>query len=188
MTDPPPPQSWGTPPPAPQPTWSQPPVPGAYDSPPPSGSSKLPWIVGAAAMVLVLVVVGLVLLLRGGSDAGDPESTARSFVEAAKEGDCEAFTELTTRHFQDTYGRCSGDVDTTAFLGSDIVTISDDVTITDETDDTATADVDVSAMGFTVPLQLLLVREGDAWLVDEVTVAGFGVDDIPSFDPGQPAS
>jgi len=150
--------------------------------PPTSGRSTLPWVLGAAVLVLVLVVVGIVLLLRGGSDGADPESAATSFVAAVKDGDCEAFTALTTERFQDTYGRCSGDIDTAPFLDSDLVAVDDDVTITDETDDTATGEVGLSAAGFSVPLQLLLVREDERWLVDDLTLAGFGLDDVPGFE------
>ncbi len=191
------PQAWGTPPPPPQPVWQQPgsqpyaapPGAAAYGPPPTSSRSKLPWILGAAGAVLVLIAVGVVLLLRaGGPDANDPQTAAESFVAAAKEGDCEAVTALTSQRFQDTYGRCEGDVDTAGIFGSSGVEIDDEVSIADETDDTATAEVDVSAAGFTLPLQMQLVREGDSWLVDDLTVAGFGLDDVPSFDPGQPTS
>jgi len=191
----PPPQSWGTaPPPPPPPGWSQPPagpVPygtGPYGPPPSPGRSKLPWIIGAAAVVLVGAVVAAVLLVRAaGGEANTPESAATSFIQAAKDGDCEAYTAVTSDNFQDTYGRCESDVDTTAVLGGGVLTIDDEVSITDETDDTATAEVDVSAAGFTVPLELQLVREGEVWLVDDMTVAGFGLDDVPSFEPGPPS-
>lgn len=192
-----PPQSWGTPPP-PQPPWQQPgwqpyaaspSGAAAYGPPPPTSRSKLPWILAAAGAALVLVVAGLVLALRGGgTDTSDPEGAATSFVEAAKNGNCATFTALTSQHFQDTYGRCEGDVDTAGLLGSSGVTIDDDVSITDKTDDTATAEVQMSAAGFSVPLQLQMVHEGQRWLVDDLTIAGFGLDDVPSFDPGQPPS
>jgi hypothetical protein len=182
MTEPP--QSWGTAPPPSQPSWRQPGGVPTYDSTPVPGRNKLPWIMGAAAVVLVIAIVGLVLVLRS-PGSGGPEATATSFIEAAKDGNCEAFTRLTTEHFQETYGRCEGDVDTTAFLGAAGVTIDEDVAITERGDDTATAEVDVSAAGFSVPLQLLLVREGELWLVDAVTIAGFGLDDIPSIPPDQ---
>ena len=187
MTDIPPPQSWGTPPPSQQPSWPHPGGVPTYSPSPVPGRNKLPWILGAAAVVLVVAIVGLVVLLRSGGDSRGPEATATSFVEAAKDGDCEAFTRLTTEQFQETYGRCGGDVDTTAFLGATGLTIDEDVAITEQDDDTATAEVDVSAGGFSVPLQLLLVREGELWLVDGVTIAGFGLDDIPSIAPDQPA-
>jgi len=60
------------------------------------------------------------------------------------------------------------------------------VTITDETDDTATGEVGLSAAGFSVPLQLLLVREDERWLVDDLTLAGFGPGDMPSFELPEP--
>ena len=169
----------------PQP-YASPPGAPAYGPPPPSSRSKLPWILGAAGVLLVLIVVGLLVLRGGGTDTNDPQSAAESFVAAAKDGDCEAVTALTSQHFQDTYGRCEGDVDTAGIFGSAGVEIDDDVSITDESDDAATGEVDVSAAGFSLPLQLQLVREGERWLVDDVTVAGFGLDDVPSFDPGQP--
>jgi len=36
----------------------------------------------------------------------------------------------------------------------------------------------MTAVGFTVPLQLELIRERDRWLVDDFTVAGFGGDEL----------
>lgn len=187
------PQSWGTPPPPQQPTWRQPgstpqappPAASAHGLPPSPSRRKLPWILGAAGVVLVLVVVGLVLLLRGdGADTNDPESAAKSFVAAAKDGDCEAYTATTTQRFQDTYGRCEGDLDTAALLGSSGLAIDGDVSVTEETDETATAEVQVSYAGFSLPLQLQMVRDDRGWLVDDLTIAGFGLDDIPG-DPGQ---
>lgn len=132
----------------------------------------------------MLVAVGLVLLLRGDGSETDPESAAETFVAALQDGDCEAYTAMTTQRFQDTYGSCEGDLDTADLLGSSGVTIDGEVSVTDETDDTATAEVQVSFAGFSLPLQLQMVGDGQGWLVDDLTIAGFGLDDIPS-DPGQ---
>jgi len=139
VTEPPqpPPQSWGTPPP-PQPTWSQQHAAPGYGQPSgqppgqPSGGagSKLPWVLGGVAALVLLVVVGLVMLLRGSdADTSDPQAAASSFVAAAKDGDCDAFTAVTSQHFQDAYGRCQGDVNTAGFLGATGVVIDDAIGI-----------------------------------------------------------
>jgi len=194
VTEPPqpPPQSWGTPPP-PQPTWSQQHAAPGYGQPsgqPPGqpyggAGSKLPWVLGGVAALVLLVVVGLVMLLRGSdADTFDPQAAASSFVAAAKDGDCDAFTAVTSQHFQDAYGRCQGDVNTAGFLGATGVVIDDEISITDQTPSSATAELQVSAAGFDVPVQLLLVLEGGRWFVDDVSVAGFNPNDLESLAPG----
>ncbi len=192
---PPEPSQWGTPPPPLHPSWQQPyasqPLPPAYAAAPPAPvRSKLPWLLGALVLVLALVGGGVALLLLrgGGPAAGQPESAVKSFLTAAKAGNCGDYTATTTQHFRDTYGSCSGNVDTSSILGAGVLTIGSDVTIRDQTANAATGEVQVSAAGFTLPMQLQLVRQGDAWLVDDVTIAGFGLNQLQNLNPGAPPS
>lgn len=186
----PPPESWGTPPPPlpaperPQPGWAPPPT-GASPVLRPSRPSRVPWLLAGAAVLALLMGIGLWLALRGSSsDPAGPEAAAEQFVAAAKSGDCTTFNSVTSPHFQDTYFRCQGDVDTASLLGPSGVSVADSASVTDRSDDTAVAEVRVSAGGFSLPVQLRLVRSGTAWLVDDLTIAGLSPGELANLGPG----
>ena len=150
----------------PQP-WGQ---PGGYGSPPPSGSGKrnlLPFIVAGAAIVLVAVVLLVILLANSGGGGGSPQATAEDFVAAAKAGDCEKALALITDNLKE-----EGDAncaDGSNLLPPDDASIEfGDVKVTDESDDTATAIVDVTFSGQAVPLTMRLVKQDGDWLIDAI--------------------
>jgi len=68
--------------------------------------------------VLVIATVAVVLLVRAGDDDSGPEVAASTFVKALNDGDCAAYTKVTTERFQETYFRCEGDMDTAQLFGT----------------------------------------------------------------------
>jgi hypothetical protein len=98
---PPPQPGWGAPQaPGPQP-WQQQqqPQPGYAQQPPKGNSNAALWII--LVVLLVGGGVGAFLMLgkdEGGS-TGSPEGAVRGFIEAAKDGDCEAAAEFATEEF-----------------------------------------------------------------------------------------
>lgn len=178
---PPPGQGWGQPPQG-QPEQGQPPYqqgpgqppqpwgqPGGYGSPP-SGSGKrnlLPFIVAGAVVVVIAVVLLVVLVSNSGGSSGSPQDTAEDFVAAAKAGDCDkALALITDKLAESEDANCD---DKSEFLPAEDSGVEfGDVKVTDETDDTATATVDVTFSGQSVPLTMKLVNEDGDWLIDSI--------------------
>jgi hypothetical protein len=123
--------------------------------------------VAGAAIVLVAVVLLVVLVANSGGGGGSPQATAEDFVAAAKAGDCEKALSLITDNLKE-----KGDAscaDGSNLLPPDDASIEfGDVKVTDESDDTATAVVDVTFSGQSVPLTMRLVKQDGDWLIDEI--------------------
>lgn len=172
-----PPQGWGPPnqpnqPGQPGPYAGQPGQPGqpwgGPAGPPPGGPGKrnlLPFII--AGVVVVVVAVVLAVLLMGNSGGSSPKDTAEEFIAAAKAHDCEkALTLITDDLKRAENANCSDNADT--FVPPDGTTIEfGDVTISGETDTTATAKVDVTTSGQTIPITLELVKQDGEWMVNK---------------------
>jgi hypothetical protein len=144
--------------------WGQPGVP-------PDGSSGkrnlLPFIVAGAVIVVIAVVLLVVLVANSGGSSGSPQDTAEDFVAAAKAGDCDkALALITDKLAESENANCD---DKSEFLPAEDSGVEfGDVKVTDETDDTATATVDVTFSGQSVPLTMKLVNEDGDWLIDSI--------------------
>ena len=144
--------------------WGQPGVP------PDGGSGKrnlLPFIVAGAVVVVIAVVLLVVLVANSGGSSGSPQDTAEDFVAAAKAGDCDkALALITDKLAESENAKCD---DKSEFLPAEDSGVEfGDVNVTDETDDTATATVDVTFSGQSVPLTMKLVNEDGDWLIDSI--------------------
>jgi len=144
--------------------WGQPGVP------PDGGSSKrnlLPFIVAGAVVVVIAVVLLVVLVSNSGGSSGSPQDTAEDFVAAAKAGDCDkALALITNKLAESEDANCD---DKSEFLPAEDSGVEfGDVKVTEETDDTATATVDVTFSGQSVPLTMKLVNEDGDWLIDSI--------------------
>src|SRR5699024_11033810 len=76
-------------------------------------------ILGGVAVVVIALAIGGYFLIGGDDDGGSgdtaaggsPEATVESFVDAVKNTDCDAVTDLTTENFHSTYNtdECTSD-------------------------------------------------------------------------------
>ena len=198
----------GQPPYGQQPGYGQPPYgqqpPGQFEqlgSPSSNngGGGKLALILGGVAVIVIALAIGGFFLLGGDDDgnggdtaaSGSPEATVESFVDAVKDADCDAVTELTTDNFHSTYGtdECNSSSDNLQAQGMSTTMLEEaELTVGDveEDGDKATAKVDVSTEMYgtkmSVPIDVDLVNEGDEWLIDDFQ-ADMASADLPSFDP-----
>jgi hypothetical protein len=109
-----------------------------------------------------------VLLSNSGGSSGSPQDTADDFIAAAKAGDCDKAIELITDRLKEAESANCGDA--SDFLPPEDSSIEfGDVKVTNETDDTATATVSISVAGQSIPLRMKLVKEGDDWLIDDLS-------------------
>lgn len=138
----------------------------------------------AVIVVAVLVAVGggtaaAIILLGGGNDAGSgggstPEDTARAYVDAIRHRDCDAVKVLST-----------GELESAIDCESDLVPPEDlnvefgDPEVTDRTDTEAVAAVPVSFNGAEVTINLGLVYQDGAWLVDHFGMGGISGTSLP---------
>lgn len=161
-------------------------------------------------IVVALVLVGggilAAVLLLGGSDgpsSDDPTATVQAFVDAARDGDCDAIDDLLTAEGKKQFpaGDCEEGIDAAA-RGEGIDPDDVEIEVGDATEDGDTAIVPVS---YTAPgeesfdLDYSLVKQDGAWLIDGLDLGGLGdvelpdvpggtdlpdLPDVPSFDPG----
>jgi hypothetical protein len=159
----PPPGQYGPPPGQQGPPGQYGPPPGQYPGgpqPPRSGKSK-GLVIGLVIAVLVVVGGGAAaaILLLGGDDnepsGDDPLATAQAFVDAWKEADCDALEGLLTEDFLKGGSDCDPD---------DIQGEPSDPEITDESDDKATAVINIGGSD----LELSIVKEDGKWLIDGI--------------------
>jgi hypothetical protein len=138
----------------------------------------------AAIVIGVLVVVGggvaAAILLLGGDDEAStatPLDTAEAFAVAWRDGDCDTLESLVTERFREA-----------APAGCDAEVISGDPgdpKITEETDDTATAELEVDE----TTLELEMVYEDGSWLIDRIGAGVSAPAEPPDADPSpSPAS
>lgn len=142
----------------------------------------------AAIIVAVLVVVGggvaaAIFLLGGADDSGGtsgPQEAAQTFVDAARDGDCEAAKAVTTEAL-------SGALDCSTVVPPENINVDiGDPKITDQTDTEATASVPITVAGRTIDLTLGLVNQNGKWLVNEFNGVSGG--DLPSDLPSLPSA
>ena len=144
----------------------------------------------AAIIVAVLVVVGggvaAAIFLLGGSDdssssgGDDALAAAQTFVDAARDGDCEAAKAVTTEEL-------SGSLDCSTVIPPENINVEiGDPDITNESDTEATASVPVSVAGRSIDLSLGLVNQNGKWLINEFNGVGGG--DLPSDLPSLPSA
>jgi hypothetical protein len=152
------------------------PPPGQYPGGPPPRSGKSKGLV-VGLVIAVLVVVGggaaAVILLLGGDNepsGDDPLATAQSFVDAWKDADCDALEGLLTDELRDGRGiNCDPD---------EIEGEPSDPEITDESDDKATAVINVNG----TDLELTIVKDDGKWLIDGIGASASS--DPSSASPG----
>jgi len=143
----------------------------------------------AAIIVAVLVVVGggvaAAIFLLGGSDdssssGDDALAAAQTFVDAARDGDCEAAKAVTTEEL-------SGSLDCSTVIPPENINVEiGDPKITNESDTEATASVPVSVAGRSIDLSLGLVNQNGKWLINEFNGVSGG--DLPSDLPSMPSA
>jgi hypothetical protein len=110
------------------------------------------------------VVITLVLV-RGGGEG--PEDTAEAFIQAAQDRDCDKALSLISEDLKKQEdANCEEDSD--LLPPKDTKIEFGDVKISNETDDSATATVDATIGGQTLPLKIKLVKEDGDWKVDQL--------------------
>lgn len=161
--------------------------PGGSGSSGSSGPSTklLLGIVGGLVGVAVVVVL-LVLVLGGGSgpSSDDPAETVASFVDAARDNDCDAASELLTEDARTAFAidEC-GTTDTTDVFEDTELEVGeasvdgDEAAVPVAISDTS-ADADENVGPDEVTVEFLLVRTDGAWLIDDFSFASL-LDDLP---------
>jgi hypothetical protein len=170
VSTPPPEQPAATPP-------AQPPVgqPVAPPVAPPARRSKLPWIIGGAALAL-LVIVGVVAAILVSSILGAvraPQEVVGQYDKAFDEADCELYFSITTEAYQESFEPTCEGFESVAqnFLDSysdykvtvTNTSVSGDTAIV-ETTETFILDGEPGTDEYTYHL----VKSGNAWLIDQL--------------------
>lgn len=157
--------------------------PGGY--PPPGGpdpyggqqkKSPLPWILGGVGALVVIggVVVLLIMLLGGGGDTGSPEAAAQSALDHFEDRDFDGLAAMTCAAEKENIKKMG---EASQNGGAPTTPEGFEVKIGDvkETDDTATAQVNVTKDGKQVTsINFKLANESDEWLF-----CGFDLGGIP---------
>ena len=147
----------------------------------PAPKKRTGLVIGIVA-ALVLVgggIVAAVLLLGGGDgpSSDDPAATVEAFVDAARDGDCDAVEDLLTDDGKALFGgdACAEGVDASA-TGVDTDDVDVEVGDATEDGDTATVPVTYTAPGTEeIGIDYSLVKQDGDWLID-----GF---DLPGLRP-----
>jgi hypothetical protein len=170
VSTPPPEQPAVTPP-------AQPPVAPPAQAPvaPPARRSKLPWILGGAALAL-LVIVGVVAAVVISSVLGAvraPQEVVGQYDKAFDEADCELYFSITTEAYQESFEPTCEGFESVAqnFLDSysdykvtvTNTSVSGDTAIV-ETTETFILDGEPGTDEYTYHL----VKSGNAWLIDQL--------------------
>jgi hypothetical protein len=170
VSTPPPEQPAVTPP-------AQPPVAPPAQAPvaPPARRSKLPWILGGAALAL-LVIVGVVAAVVISSVLGAvraPQEVVGQYDKAFDEADCELYFSITTEAYQESFEPTCEGFESVAqnFLDSysdynvtvTNTSVSGDTAIV-ETTETFILDGEPGTDEYTYHL----VKSGNAWLIDRL--------------------
>ena len=157
----------------------------------PTASSRRQEATGLViGIVAALVVVGggivaAVLLLGGGDgpSSDDPAATVEAFVDAARDGDCDAVDDLLTDDGKALFGgdACAEGVDASA-TGVDTDDVDVEVGDATEDGDTATVPVTYTAPGTEeIGIDYSLVRQDGDWLIDGVDLPGLDDIEIPEL-------
>ena len=113
---------------------------------------------------MVAVVLGVLLISNSGSSSS-PKDTADEFVAAAEAHDCEKALSLITDHLKETENAdCSSD--SSLVPSEDQKVTFGEVTISGETDTTATASVDATLGTQTITVKLGMVKQDGDWKID----------------------
>jgi hypothetical protein len=143
--------------------------------PPPARRSKLPWIIGGAALAL-LVIVGVVIAVVVSSILGAvraPQEVIGQYDKAFDEADCELYFSITTEAYQESFEPTCEGFESVAqnFLDSYTdytVTVTNTSVTGDtaivETTETFILDGEPGADEYTYHL----VRSGNVWLIDQL--------------------
>lgn len=145
---------------------------------PPARRSKLPWILGGAALAL-LVIVGVVIAILVTSILGAvraPQEVIGQYDKAFDEADCELYFSVTTEAYQESFEPTCEGFESVAqnFLDSysdykvtvTNTSISGDTAIV-ETTETFILEGEPGADEYTYHL----VKSGNAWLIDQLDLA-----------------
>jgi hypothetical protein len=143
--------------------------------PPPARRSKLPWIIGGAALAL-LVIVGVVIAVVVSSLLGSvraPQEVIGQYDKAFDEADCELYFSITTEAYQESFEPTCEGFESVAqnFLESysdykvtvTNTSVSGDTAIV-ETTETFILDGEPGTDEYTYHL----VKSGNAWLIDQL--------------------
>jgi hypothetical protein len=147
--------------PASPPGWNP---PGTPDFGQPASRPKLPLILGAAGVAVLVIAATLFLVLRGG---GSPEDAVKDFFEASVDGDCDAAVDLVSADLKKQIGSCDDAANADLFNDPQSQdTELGEVTLKEETDDTATVEATVTISGDSQTSNIGLVKEDGDWKID----------------------
>lgn len=174
-----------------------------YGQQPPASKKRTGLIIGiVAALVLIGGGILAAVLLLGGSDgpsSGDPAATVQAFVDAARDGDCDAIDDLLTAEGRTQFpeGDCEEGLDAAAQdEGMDPDDV--DIEVGDATEDGDTAIVPVTYQAPDTEefaIDYTLVKQDGEWLIDGLDLGGLGdvelpdapgtsdLPELPSLDP-----
>lgn len=167
--------------------WTQP----SY-GPPPGGKGRLiGLLIGAAVVVLALVIVGLFAFGGGGSSsASTPREAARTFLDAVKKQDCDTLVDVTTDNFRNGEGaaKCKASLNSGPAGGLSAALKNADFTIKGSSIDgpAATVDVQLTAFGQTITQKMTLRKVDGDWKVDDFGRSSGSTG--PTYDPGDAPS
>ena len=172
MSTPPPDQPAVTPPAVTSPAATSP------AAPPPARRSKLPWIIGGAAVGL-LVILGVVIAVVVSSILGAvraPQEVIGEYDRAFDEADCEIYLSITTEAYQESFEPTCEGFESVAqnFLDSysDYKVIVTNTSVSGETATVETTETFVlDGEPGTDEYTYYLVRSGNTWLIDRLELA-----------------
>jgi hypothetical protein len=148
---------------------------GAASVPPPARRSKLPWIIGGAAVAL-LVIVGVVVAIVVSSVLGAvraPQEVVGQYDKAFDEADCELYFSITTEAYQESFEpTCEGFESVAQNFLESYSDYKVTVTNTSVSGDTATVETTetfiLDGEPGTDEYIYHLVKSGNAWLIDQL--------------------
>jgi hypothetical protein len=143
--------------------------------PPPAKRSKLPWIIGGAALAL-LVIVGVVIAVVVSSILGAvraPQEVIGQYDKAFDEADCELYFSITTEAYQESFEPTCEGFESVAqnFLESysDYKVIVTDTSVSGDTATVATTETFIlDGEPGTDEYTYHLVKSGNTWLIDQL--------------------
>ncbi|MDZ5619786.1 DUF2510 domain-containing protein [Nocardioides bizhenqiangii] len=176
--------------------------PGGYPPPPSSGGSKglliILAVVGAIVLIAILAVGSWAIFLRdsdddsGSDNGGDdsslpdttPEDVVEEYVQAVKDGDCEAaLALLSEKLIAEEEANCEDEED--FMTDEEFEYVVGEATI-DEEAETATVPFEVTAEGFSEEFPIGLVVEDEEWKIDSFEVAEAPSDVVTEATPSVP--